>query len=102
MYAIFGVTWLGKKHDVAQKQICYKKKIACVCVWGGGGGVCCLKSWNEDYEPVGENKWERGGGGYNMRYQIKQICICRKIIMKKQFYRPFSVNFISSNTSPND
>ena len=43
------------------------------------GGVCCLKSWNEDYEPVGENKW----GEYNLRYQTKQICICRKIIMKK-------------------
>ena len=28
-----------KKHDVAQKQICNKKKIVC-----GWGGVCCLKS----------------------------------------------------------
>ena len=31
-----------KTHDVAQKQICKKKKENRVCV--GGGGVCCLKS----------------------------------------------------------
>ena len=43
-----------------------------------------------------------GGGGYKLRYQTKQKCIYRKIIIKKQFHRSFPVSFISSSTSANN
>ena len=53
----------SEKNDVAQSNIVYaiwNKKKRCL--------ELCLKSWNEDYEPVGKNG---GGGGYKLRYQTK-------------------------------
>ena len=94
-----------KNHDVAQKQycICYFKIKKNVLGWGGGGsggGVMSEKlKWG--LRALRLKKW--GGRGYQLRYQTKQKCICRKIMIKKmQFHCSFSVNFISSKASAND
>ena len=59
-YAIFGIMWLGKKHDVAQSNIVYaiwnKKKDV-----GGGGGIM-LKKLNRGLRVC--RLKIRGGGGW--------------------------------------
>ena len=68
-----------KNHDIAQKQycICYSE-IKKIC-WGEGGGGVMRKKLKRGLQALRLKK--RGGGGYKLRYQTKQKCICRKIII---------------------